>query len=402
MPTAHTPTSTHIEADWADANAAGSTSARVQVVVEHDLEDGAGRREGDRAGQGAVHRQDAGGDAGLRLRHRRHRRRRHRRIDAPERDPEQQVAREQQPVAARGVDLREHDQAGGAERHADGHERPDAEPRDQASAQRRERDHRRRHRQDQDAGLERAVAEAGLQILRLQEHQRPVAADQAEPGRAGSGRAHSKQFELDDRPPDVVLDEPERHQEREAGREDADGGDRGPPPTLPWTSAITTAARPRPTVITPGMSIRPAAVSSRCSAVDARTRTTPSRQNGAGHPEEPAPADRVDQRAADERPDAQRQRRHTGPDSQRAGALAGRKGGSRRSPATDPRGPRRRCPEARVRRSAPSRCPTFPPRPSAPRTSPCRSRTPAAGRLCRPSGPRSPRKSTPSPADRRS
>ena len=52
------------------------------------------------------------------------------------------------------------------------------------------------------------------------------------------------------------------------------------PHTLPWTSAITTAARPRPTVITPGMSIRPAAVSSRCSAVDASTRTTPSRQNG--------------------------------------------------------------------------------------------------------------------------
>ena len=74
------------------------------------------RGQGDGAREQPVHRQDAGGDPDLLARHRRHRRGRHRRVDEAERDPEEQVAGQQQRVGAGRVDLGEDQQPGGADR----------------------------------------------------------------------------------------------------------------------------------------------------------------------------------------------------------------------------------------------------------------------------------------------
>jgi len=172
------------------------------------------------------------------------------------------------------------------------------------------------------------VAEVALEVLRLQEHQRPVAPDQAEPGRAGAEvRPVAEQVELDDRGRDAVLDEPERRQERQAESRDADRRGRGPAPLLALHERDDDRREP-------------AADRDHARDVDPSRRRLVAllrRRHQHKHhaeqaerqvePEQPPPADRVDQGAADDRSHTQRQCRHTGPDPERAGALVLREGG---------------------------------------------------------------------------
>ena len=165
---------------------------------------------------------------------------------------------------------------------------------------------------------QRAVAERGLQVLGLQEHHRPVAADEAEAGGAGPEvRAVAEQVELDDRVLDPVLDEPEGHEQGDAEAERAQRPRRAPAPGLALDQREYDERQPEPDREQAGHVDASAGAGSRCSLVETTTSTTPSRQKGRLIQKIQRQLTDLEQRAAQQRPDAQGQGRDAGPDAER-------------------------------------------------------------------------------------
>ena len=149
-------------------------------------------------------------------RHRRHRRGRHRRVDEAERDPEQQVAGEQQARRScrRSIRVRTSRPAV-----------PQAMPAVISRRAPKRPISRPEKGEMKTIGTvigrissplsDRRVAAHVLQVLRLEEHHRPVGADQGEGGGAGAEVGPvAEQREVDDRVADPVLDRARRRRAR--------------------------------------------------------------------------------------------------------------------------------------------------------------------------------------------
>ena len=317
-------------------------------------------------------------------RHRRHRRGRHRRVDEAERDPEGQVAGEQQ--ARRSCRRRPGSgRAGRATPQAmpGGHQPPGAEAGDQPPREGRDEDHRHRDRQDQQPAERRPSGRArpaGTGAGRTSPPSRRRPGRRRRRWRRSRGRCGRARSRRSARATRCSI--------RQKARATAS-------PTDARAAIVAAAPGLRPGPAPGRRAVRPTLSASQAGEVDPRP-DAGSVDSGAASaviaiaerrdrqvdPEDHPPVD-FDQGAAGERADRQRQRRDPPPRCP-APAPAPRRGRRcRRSPARAAASAPRRSPAAPGRRSASARRRRRRRPPSRARRRPCRRGRAACGRTCR-------------------